>query len=157
MRRMENLTRVNDRPCIRFRPKTDQDDIFITIQNGSGCSAYVGYFYFILQIRFKSSRPFQVGYLQGITLNRTVSLYHSSRGTCMRTGIIQHELLHVLGSASVLTILFKLICFSLLLKASFMNSLVPTETSTCLFDGKIFKMVAEEVCVSNTNLIFFCF
>jgi hypothetical protein len=38
---MENLTRVNDEPCIEFRPKTDDDEIFITIQNGSGCSAYV--------------------------------------------------------------------------------------------------------------------
>lgn len=55
MRRMENLTRVNNRPCIRFRPKTDQDDIFITIQNGSGCSAYVGYFNFTVKIRFKSN------------------------------------------------------------------------------------------------------
>lgn len=72
----------------------------------------------------------------------------------MRTGIIQHELLHVLGSASVLTVLLILTCFSLLFKASFMNSLVPTETSTCLFNGKIFKMVAQEVCFSNTNIIF---
>jgi len=78
MRRMEQLTSVNDVPCIQFRPKTDADQIFIIIQNGSGCSAYVGY-------------------LQNITLNRTVTLMHAPPYTCMITGIIQHELLHVLG------------------------------------------------------------
>lgn len=41
MRRMENLTQVNNISCIQFRPKTDDDEIFINIQNGSGCSAYV--------------------------------------------------------------------------------------------------------------------
>ncbi|CAF3476694.1 unnamed protein product [Rotaria socialis] len=78
MRRMENLTRVGNRSCIQFRPKTSNDAIFITIQNGTGCSAYVGY-------------------LQNITLNRTVTLMHTPTSTCMITGIIQHELLHVLG------------------------------------------------------------
>ncbi|CAF4621965.1 unnamed protein product [Rotaria sp. Silwood1] len=78
MRRMENLTRVGSRSCITFRPKTDSDEIFITIRNGTGCSAHVGY-------------------LQDYELNRTVTLMHTSNGTCMRTGIIQHELLHVLG------------------------------------------------------------
>jgi hypothetical protein len=41
MRQMENLTRVNNLSCIQFRPKTDQDNIFITIQNGTGCSAHL--------------------------------------------------------------------------------------------------------------------
>jgi hypothetical protein len=41
MRRMENLTSVDNVSCIEFRPKTDDDEIFITIQNGSGCSAHV--------------------------------------------------------------------------------------------------------------------
>lgn len=41
MREMESLTQVNNVPCIRFRPKTATDNIFITIQNGTGCSAYV--------------------------------------------------------------------------------------------------------------------
>jgi hypothetical protein len=41
MRKMESLTQVNNVPCIRFRPKTAADNIFITIQNGTGCSAYV--------------------------------------------------------------------------------------------------------------------
>ncbi|CAF1167167.1 unnamed protein product [Adineta steineri] len=78
MRRMEELTQVNNRPCIRFRPKTDLDSIFITITNGSGCSAHVGY-------------------LEDYTLNRTLTLMHAPPYTCMITGIIQHELLHILG------------------------------------------------------------
>ncbi|CAF0891414.1 unnamed protein product [Rotaria sordida] len=78
MRRMENLTRIGNVQCIKFRPKTSSDEIFITIRNGTGCSAHVGY-------------------LQNYTLNRTVTLMHTPRATCMRTGIIQHELLHVLG------------------------------------------------------------
>jgi hypothetical protein len=41
MRQMENLTQVNGISCIKFRPKTQTDKIFITIQNGSGCSAHV--------------------------------------------------------------------------------------------------------------------
>jgi hypothetical protein len=38
---MESQTKVDDVPCIQFRPKTDADQIYITIQNGTGCSAYV--------------------------------------------------------------------------------------------------------------------
>ena len=40
MRRMEDITKVNNRMCIQFRPKTDADPIFITIKNGTGCSAH---------------------------------------------------------------------------------------------------------------------
>ncbi|CAF4236083.1 unnamed protein product, partial [Rotaria sordida] len=43
VRRMENLTRIGNVQCIRFRPKTSSDEIFITIRNGTGCSAHVGY------------------------------------------------------------------------------------------------------------------
>ncbi|CAF0978559.1 unnamed protein product [Rotaria sp. Silwood1] len=78
MRRMEELTSVGNQLCIQFRPKTISDKIFITITNGTGCSAHVGY-------------------LQNYTLNRTVTLMHTPTATCMRTGIIQHELLHILG------------------------------------------------------------
>jgi len=49
MRQMENLTKVDDVPCIQFRPKNDNDDIFITIQNGSGCSAYVYNIIFLIK------------------------------------------------------------------------------------------------------------
>jgi len=78
MRQMESQIQVNDIPCIQFRPKTADDLIFITIQNGSGCSAYVGYL-----------EPYQ--------LTRAVTLMYAPPYTCMITGIIQHELLHVLG------------------------------------------------------------
>ncbi len=61
MRRMENLTRVNDELCIEFRPITDDDDIFITIQNGSGCSAYVCSNKYEIKSRKKES--FLVGWL----------------------------------------------------------------------------------------------
>lgn len=41
MREMENLTAVNQVQCITFRPKVSTDTAFITILNGSGCSAPV--------------------------------------------------------------------------------------------------------------------
>lgn len=82
MREMENLTSVNDTQCIRFREKTASDTIFITIMNGSGCSAPIGSW----------------GTYDGV---RPVSLMDSPRGTCMVSGIIQHELNHVLGKARV--------------------------------------------------------
>jgi len=42
MRAMENMTRVNGVDCITFRDKVVSDaQYFITIQNGSGCSATV--------------------------------------------------------------------------------------------------------------------
>jgi hypothetical protein len=78
MREMEELTKVNDVPCIQFRPRNDADDIYISIQNGSGCSSHVGY-------------------LQPYTLNRTVTLMHAPPRTCMIKGIVQHELLHAIG------------------------------------------------------------
>lgn len=81
MREMENLTSVNGAQCIKFREKNASDTVFITILNGSGCSAPIGSW----------------GNYTGV---RPVSLFHSSRGTCMVSGIIQHELNHVLGRKS---------------------------------------------------------
>jgi len=79
MRTLENVTKVNGVNCVRFRPKTVSDQYFIYIQNGSGCSATTGAFI-------------------GFTGNRTLNLFDSTgSGTCMTLGIIQHELLHVLG------------------------------------------------------------
>jgi hypothetical protein len=78
MRQMEQQTAVDGVPCIQFRPKLSTDNIFINIQNGSGCSAHVGY-------------------LKDYVLNRTVTLMYAPPYTCMIPGIIQHELLHVLG------------------------------------------------------------
>lgn len=41
MRAMENLTMVNNTPCITFREKNSTDPYYITIFNGSGCYAPV--------------------------------------------------------------------------------------------------------------------
>ncbi|CAF0981074.1 unnamed protein product [Rotaria magnacalcarata] len=60
------------KPCVTFRPKISTDQVFVKIQYGTGCSASVGY----------SSGA------------RTLTLQNSG---CFRSGIIQHELIHVLG------------------------------------------------------------
>ncbi|UJR20069.1 hypothetical protein I4U23_023201 [Adineta vaga] len=78
MRLMENLTKINDAFCTQFRPKNSLDVNFIRIQNGTGCSGPVG-----VWTRSNSSQ--------------IVTLMHTNRQTCMTSGIIQHELGHVLG------------------------------------------------------------
>ncbi|CAF4330811.1 unnamed protein product, partial [Rotaria magnacalcarata] len=78
MRAMENLTQVNNTQCISFRPKTVSDPYFITIFNGSGCYAPIGSW----------------GAYAGV---RPVSLLDGTYATCIVSGIIQHELTHVLG------------------------------------------------------------
>ncbi|CAF1142605.1 unnamed protein product [Rotaria sordida] len=78
MRAMESLTQVNNTQCISFRPKNASDLYYITIFNGSGCYAPVGSW----------------GTYNGV---RPVSLMHGTYSTCMVSGIIQHELTHVLG------------------------------------------------------------
>ncbi|CAF1462216.1 unnamed protein product [Adineta steineri] len=78
MRAMENLTMVNNTQCIKFRPKNASDPYFITIFNGSGCSSPVGSW----------------GSYSGV---RPVSLFDGWYSTCMVSGIVQHELTHVLG------------------------------------------------------------
>ncbi|CAF4605538.1 unnamed protein product [Rotaria sp. Silwood2] len=78
MRAMENLTQVNNTQCISFRPRDTSDLYYITIFNGSGCYAPVG------------SWGNYIG-------NRPVSFMHGRYSTCMVSGIIQHELTHVLG------------------------------------------------------------
>ncbi|CAF3500606.1 unnamed protein product [Rotaria sp. Silwood1] len=75
---MQNLTKVNNTQCISFRPRNTSDLYYITIFNGSGCYAPVG-----------SWRNY-IG-------NRPVSFMHGTYATCMVSGIIQHELTHVLG------------------------------------------------------------
>ncbi|CAF0898574.1 unnamed protein product [Adineta steineri] len=75
MRLLENLTAVNNVPCVQFRDKVAADgDYYITISNGSGCSSYVGRY-------------------TGYTLNRTVTLQHPG---CIYNGTIMHELIHTL-------------------------------------------------------------
>ncbi|UJR08287.1 hypothetical protein I4U23_012559 [Adineta vaga] len=78
MRAIENLTMVNNAQCVQFRPKNATDPYFITIFNGSGCSAPVGSW----------------GAYVGV---RPVSLLSGWYSTCMVSGIVQHELTHVLG------------------------------------------------------------
>ncbi|CAF4167797.1 unnamed protein product [Rotaria sp. Silwood2] len=76
MRTLESLTAVNNVPCVQFREKVDSDgEYFIIIENGIGCSSYVGRH-------------------TGLKLNRTVTLQNPG---CLRTGTIMHELLHILG------------------------------------------------------------
>jgi len=60
------------KPCVTFRPKVSSDSVFVKIQYGTGCSASVGY----------------------STGTKTLTLQNSG---CFRSGIIQHELIHVLG------------------------------------------------------------
>ncbi|CAF4485378.1 unnamed protein product [Rotaria sp. Silwood1] len=76
MRTLENLTAVNNVLCVQFREKVASDgEYYIIIENGIGCSSYVGRF-------------------TGYTLNRTVTLQNTG---CLYTGTIMHELIHTLG------------------------------------------------------------
>ncbi|CAF4197920.1 unnamed protein product [Rotaria sp. Silwood2] len=76
MRTLENLTAANNVLCVQFRPRVASDgQYYIIIQNGKGCSSYVGRY-------------------TGYTLNRTVTLQNSD---CLFTGTIMHELIHALG------------------------------------------------------------
>lgn len=58
--------------CVQFRPRTENDAIFLQIDYGNGCSATVGHG----------------------TSDRVMTL---NQEECFHSGVIQHELLHVLG------------------------------------------------------------
>ncbi|UJR24090.1 hypothetical protein I4U23_027057 [Adineta vaga] len=77
MRTLENSTiMANGSACLTFRPATPADyPYYLQIENGVGCSSYVGRY-------------------TGYTLNRTVTLEIPS---CIYTGVIMHELIHALG------------------------------------------------------------
>ncbi|CAF1308720.1 unnamed protein product [Adineta ricciae] len=75
MRKLELLVAVNLVRCVQFRPRISSDQYYIIIENGAGCSSYVG------------QNP-------GVTMNRTVTL--QSPG-CLSDGVVLHELLHTLG------------------------------------------------------------
>jgi hypothetical protein len=81
MRRIEQATAINNRQCVRFRPKISTDEYSILVKTGVGCSSHVG------QITgWKGQRE--------LTLQVPNSPYDSH---CMNEGIIIHELLHTLG------------------------------------------------------------
>jgi hypothetical protein len=63
-------------PCVRFRPKQASDATFLTIVYGEGCNAHAGYW---------ANYPLKM------------TLQKDATATCFHSGIIQHELLHVLG------------------------------------------------------------
>ncbi|UJR35535.1 hypothetical protein I4U23_028289 [Adineta vaga] len=59
--------------CIYFRPRRSDDQIFVKIQYGNGCSAHVGY------------------------MNYYQSVMTLEQNGCFNPGNIQHELMHVIG------------------------------------------------------------
>jgi hypothetical protein len=42
MRKIEKETMINNRQCVRFRPKISTDEYSILIKTGVGCSSHVG-------------------------------------------------------------------------------------------------------------------
>jgi len=73
---LENKVKVGDKDCIKFVPHEGTKGDYLDIVKGSGCSSYVGCQHWGSQ---------QVNLAAGIV------------ETCMRQGIIQHELMHALG------------------------------------------------------------
>lgn len=65
---------IQKQTCIRFVARTNQAD-YIYIYSGSGCSSWVG----------------KIGGKQQVSLLTTSG---KPGGTCMTSGIIQHELTH---------------------------------------------------------------
>ncbi|KAK6726463.1 hypothetical protein RB195_004655 [Necator americanus] len=68
------MRRIEDNTCIRFKPWTNEQS-YIQIENLGGCWADIG--------RLGSRSE--------------VSLHHSDKGTCLTTGTVMHELMHVIG------------------------------------------------------------
>lgn len=79
MRLLEDAVKINGRYCIQFVPWTNQAN-WIRFYNGTGCSSNVG----------KNTSPGE----QLVSLKKPTS---GSPSTCLRTGIIAHELLHAIG------------------------------------------------------------
>ncbi|CAF1591005.1 unnamed protein product [Adineta ricciae] len=74
MRKIENLVAINNARCIQFRPRVSTDLYYITIQNGTGCSARLG--------------------------QSTGNVTLQSPG-CSDDGRTFHELLHALGKSEM--------------------------------------------------------
>ncbi|CAF1510752.1 unnamed protein product [Adineta ricciae] len=71
MRRMEETTAIDGKPCIQFRPKLPSDNAYISIFDGQGCWAHLGH-------RFRTETLVSLG------------------GGCVYQGPITHELMHTL-------------------------------------------------------------
>ncbi|CAF1360704.1 unnamed protein product [Rotaria sordida] len=72
MRRIEEATAINGKPCIQFRPKIPSDGAYVSFFNGQGCWAHLGYY------------------------SGSESLVSLGPG-CVYLDIITHELMHTLG------------------------------------------------------------
>jgi len=79
LRLLENSTKIGDRYCTRFVPRTNEAN-WVRIYNGGGCSSYVG----------KNIGPGE----QLLSLKKPTI---ESPGTCLTPGIIAHEFIHALG------------------------------------------------------------
>lgn len=73
---LENKVKVGSKQCIKFVPWDGRGGSYLNIVNGKGCSSHVG-------CQHWGGQP--VNLAAGFTV------------TCMRQGIIQHELMHALG------------------------------------------------------------
>ncbi|CAF1481400.1 unnamed protein product, partial [Rotaria sordida] len=71
MRRIEEATAINGKPCIQFRPKIPSDGAYVSFFNGQGCWAHLGYY------------------------SGSESLVSLGPG-CVNQGTITHELMHTL-------------------------------------------------------------
>ena len=79
--------------CVSFRPRTASDRYFVTITYGSGCSGTVrNPFAAAKRSNSFHSLSLQVGYFAGSDMRLTLQ-----NPGCFSSGIIQHELLHILG------------------------------------------------------------
>ena len=96
--------------CVFFRPSVASDPEVLKIQYGTGCSATVSN---RKRQTLENITPIQVGYWTNY--QKTLNL--APRG-CFYKGIIQHELTHVLGKKTIISIQST----SLSYQASFMNN-----------------------------------
>jgi len=76
MTELENKVKVGSKHCIKFVPYDGRGGSYLNIVNGKGCSSHVGCQHWGAQ---------------------TVNLAAGLTVTCMKQGIIQHELMHALG------------------------------------------------------------
>jgi hypothetical protein len=63
MRQMESLLQVDGAPCIQFRERLVADQIYITIRNGSGCSAHVYNKIFLIIFEKKNNFLYILGWI----------------------------------------------------------------------------------------------